>query len=236
MALTSSITGVAFTALALGFFLCRAVDGVFFDVDLNTVIPTDTVIVCVAVASVAILASAWRHPFTAAASMAVACALLRGYADQTIGMPELPPHSTCLVTGANSGIGFAVSRALAQAGHTVVMGCRSQAKCDVAADQVRASTGQNMGERSDGGGGRVIALGGLDLASLSAVHRFVPTLRDALDAADVVGPITVLVNNAGLVPIGRALTKEGLEMGLGVMVSERRHSRCCSVAPQRCTG
>ena len=230
MKLTSSIAGVAFTALALGFFLCRAVDGIFFDVDLNTVIPTDTVIVCVAVASVAILASAWRHPFTAAASMAVACALLRGYADQTIGMPELPPHSTCLVTGANSGIGFAVSRALAQAGHTVVMGCRSQAKCDVAADQVRASTGQNMGERSDGGGGRVIALGSLDLASLSAVHRFVPTLRNALDAADVVGPITVLVNNAGLVPIGRALTKEGLEMGLGVMVSERRHSRCCSVA------
>ena len=231
MKLTSSIAGIAFTALALGFFLCRAVDGIFFDVDINTVIPTDTVIVCVAVASVAILASAWRHPFTAAASMAVACALLRGYADQTIGMPELPPHSTCLVTGANSGIGFAVSRALAQAGHTVVMGCRSQAKCDVAADQVRASTGQNMGERSDGGGGRVIALGGLDLASLSAVHRFVPTLRNALDAADVVGPITVLVNNAGLVPIGRALTKEGLEMGLGVMVSERRPSRCCSVAP-----
>ncbi|KAK1739923.1 retinol dehydrogenase-related protein [Skeletonema marinoi] len=43
-----------------------------------------------------------------------------------------------LITGANSGIGFEISKALSRQGATVVLGCRSPQRCFKAADDIRS--------------------------------------------------------------------------------------------------
>jgi NAD(P)-dependent dehydrogenase (short-subunit alcohol dehydrogenase family) len=53
-------------------------------------------------------------------------------------MQDLTGHVT-LVTGANNGLGYATSYHMARVGSTVVMLCRNEAKCNTAADEMRAS-------------------------------------------------------------------------------------------------
>src|SRR5689334_1726474 len=78
---------------------------------------------------------------------------------------------TVVVTGANSGLGAATTRALAAKGARVVMACRTVAK----------------GERVAAGMPGDVTVRRLDLADLSSVRAF----------ADATGDIDVLVNNAG---------------------------------------
>ncbi|MDG6999341.1 MAG: SDR family NAD(P)-dependent oxidoreductase, partial [Nitrososphaerota archaeon] len=47
---------------------------------------------------------------------------------------------TCLVTGANSGIGFVISRELARLGGHVVMVCRDSSKGIEALDEIKQAT------------------------------------------------------------------------------------------------
>jgi hypothetical protein len=47
----------------------------------------------------------------------------------------------CLITGANSGIGFEAARALADLGAEVVLLCRSTERGEAAAETIRKSTG-----------------------------------------------------------------------------------------------
>lgn len=95
-----------------------------------------------------------------------------------------------VVTGATNGVGFATARALAGAGARVVLAVRDP----------------ELGAR------RAVEIGGdtevvrLDLADLSSV-------RDA--AANLDGPIDVLINNAGMVPTTRADTGDGFETAIG---------------------
>jgi NADP-dependent 3-hydroxy acid dehydrogenase YdfG len=65
-----------------------------------------------------------------------------------------------LVTGANAGIGLAVSTALVQQGHHVFLGCRSEARCEAAAGKL----GEHAAAAAAGGSVTVVA--GLDLADL----------------------------------------------------------------------
>lgn len=74
-----------------------------------------------------------------------------------------------VVTGASSGIGAATARALARAGYDVVLGARRIDRLTAVADEC---------------GGRALPLDVTDQASVDAF-------------ADVVGPVDVLVNNAG---------------------------------------
>jgi len=106
---------------------------------------------------------------------------------------DIPPQQgrTVVVTGANSGLGLATTRALVDAGARVVMGVR-----DVEA-----------GEKVAAELGGAVTVGRLDLADLTSVREF---------AAGVDGPIDVLVNNAGLMGIPHARTADGFEMQLGV--------------------
>ncbi|MGH3745641.1 MAG: oxidoreductase [Mycobacteriales bacterium] len=96
---------------------------------------------------------------------------------------------TFVVTGANSGIGFATARDLAGAGATVVLACRSTAKADEAAARMPGD----------------VRVRRLDLADLASVRAF---------AADT-GGVDVLVNNAGVMTVPLARTADGFEMQIG---------------------
>src|SRR5580658_25788 len=85
---------------------------------------------------------------------------------------------TALVTGASRGIGLACARALAQAGHRVVLAARDQARLEQAASEIPNSSWVRI-----------------DMTSAESI-------REAFAQA---GKIDILVNNAGLARDGLAL-------------------------------
>ena len=86
---------------------------------------------------------------------------------------------TALVTGAGAGIGRAVAIAMAQSGAAVAV-------CDIALDSARA-----VSDAIEAAGGKAIAINA-DVGDLAEIDRMVTAARDAL------GPVDVLVNNAGI--------------------------------------
>jgi len=107
--------------------------------------------------------------------------------------------ATVVVTGANSGLGYAGTSAFVNAGATVVMACRSQDRGERAAAELRHAT--------DGGD---LDVRTCDLADLDSVAAFAEGVRDTYDGIDV------LCNNAGVMAIPRQETADGFEMQLGV--------------------
>ncbi|MFQ5986401.1 MAG: SDR family oxidoreductase [Thermoplasmata archaeon] len=101
---------------------------------------------------------------------------------------------TCLVTGANSGIGKATATSLARMGAHVVMVCRSRARGEAAQEEIQASSTKSS-----------VDLWIADLASQEDIHAL---------AAGVQGEyqkLHVLVNNAGALVSPRRETVDGLE-------------------------
>src|SRR4051812_3651574 len=88
--------------------------------------------------------------------------------------------SRALITGASRGIGAAIARVLAAAGHTVILNYRSQ---DEQAEAVKAQ----ITER----GGKVV-LARFDVRDREAAHAALERLLSDPE------PIDVLVNNAGI--------------------------------------
>lgn len=99
-----------------------------------------------------------------------------------------------LITGANSGIGYSISEALAKKGAGAVhMVCRSRDRGEQAKNDIIASSkNQN------------VFLHVLDVSDAGAIREFVSTLQDT--------PIHVLVNNAGCMLHEKQDSKQGLEM------------------------
>lgn len=100
---------------------------------------------------------------------------------------------TCLVTGANSGLGFELARGLAERGGTVHMLCRSAERGAAARARIIEETGHGD-----------VHLHVVDLSDRSSLHRFA---RDFSEAR-----VDVLVHNAGTLPLERELTGDGLEL------------------------
>jgi len=87
---------------------------------------------------------------------------------------------TAIVTGGSRGIGAATARLAAERGHAVCVNYRrNRAAAEAVVDDIRA------------GGGRALAVAA-DVASEADVERLFAT------AADELGPVTALVNNAGI--------------------------------------
>ena len=105
----------------------------------------------------------------------------------------------CLVTGANVGVGLETARGLARRGATVVLACRNRTKAEVAAADIKASTGNQSVEIVE-----------LDLASLASVRAAADEFLSKHDRLDV------LVNNAGLILSERSETADGFETQFGV--------------------
>lgn len=118
-------------------------------------------------------------------------------------MPRFEPHPTrrpAVVTGASSGIGAATALALAGAGHPVVLGARRVDRLEELAGKIRAD------------GGEAVALA-LDLADDDSIDAF------AVGANDALGPIEVLVSNAGEVAPATALAIDPATFAAQVQVN-----------------
>jgi NAD(P)-dependent dehydrogenase (short-subunit alcohol dehydrogenase family) len=104
---------------------------------------------------------------------------------------DVPDQSgrTFIVTGANSGLGAATARVLAERGGTVVLACRNVDKGAAAAATMRGD----------------VSVRRLDLADLASVRAF------AAETAEV----DVLVNNAGVMAVPLRRTADGFESQLG---------------------
>ena len=95
-----------------------------------------------------------------------------------------------IVTGGNSGIGKASAAALAAAGHSVTIACRTIPKAEQAAAEMSGD----------------VEVRHLDLADLASVRRF----------ADSVESVDVLVNNAGVMGQSLPRTADGFEAHMGI--------------------
>jgi len=132
-------------------------------------------------------------------------AVLSGLLDQRSNEPKIAPvpsgvrldGRTCLVTGANSGLGKAIAVRLAKRGAHVIMACRSG--IPEAGQDVRAESGSDNVEMIQ-----------VDLSDFDSMTALCDELRDrnvTLDAA---------VFNAGVVPVTSRTSKHGLELMFAV--------------------
>jgi hypothetical protein len=94
-----------------------------------------------------------------------------------------------IVTGGNSGVGKATAAALAAAGHSVLIACRTVSKAEQAAAQMAGD----------------VEVAHLDLANLASVRTF----------AESVKTVDVLVNNAGIMGVPLTRTADGFEAHMG---------------------
>jgi NAD(P)-dependent dehydrogenase (short-subunit alcohol dehydrogenase family) len=107
-----------------------------------------------------------------------------------------------LITGANSGIGFAAAMKLARKDAELVLACRDAQKGEAALARLREEA---PGVRAEAAV--------LDLASLASVREFA---RRELDRQR---PLHVLINNAGVMALPRrTVTEDGFEMQFGTNV------------------
>ncbi|OBH56578.1 short-chain dehydrogenase [Mycobacterium colombiense] len=104
-----------------------------------------------------------------------------------------------VVTGANSGLGFGLTRRLSAAGADVVMAIRNRAKGEAAIDEIRSTVP-----------GAKLTIKSLDLSSLESVAA----LGEELNTEG--RPLDILINNAGVMtPPERASTADGFELQFG---------------------
>ena len=136
------------------------------------------------------------NPFTA---------VLSGLLDQRSQEPKVAPvppdvrldGRTCMVTGANSGLGKGIAIRLAKRGAHVIMACRSG--IPEAGEEVRSASGNPNVEMIQ-----------VDLSDFDSIRSFCDELRDrrvTLDAA---------VFNAGVVPVTSRKNRHDLELMFAV--------------------
>ncbi len=94
----------------------------------------------------------------------------------------MPAKRIAIVTGGNRGIGKEIARQLMKADAFVIVGCRSEPKCALVADELRTEVGKNIA-------GYV-----LDVNDTKSVRSFVEKVVKHHGAP------AILVNNAGVYP------------------------------------
>ncbi|WP_431233491.1 oxidoreductase [Mycolicibacterium psychrotolerans] len=104
---------------------------------------------------------------------------------------DLPSFAgrTVIVTGANSGLGLITARELARVGAHTILACRNAAKGEEAAATM-------IGD---------VEVRSLDLQDLSSISDFAAGVQS----------VDVLINNAGIMAVPYAVTKDGFESQIG---------------------
>lgn len=103
-----------------------------------------------------------------------------------------------IVTGANSGLGFETTLALAKKGAKVIMACRSFPKANIAKEKI-----QQQVPNAD------LEVIEIDLSSLKSVRKFAKDYQAKYETLDV------LINNAGVMAPPYSKTEDGFELQLG---------------------
>jgi len=103
-----------------------------------------------------------------------------------------------IITGANSGIGYEATRALARKGAHVIIASRNEGKCDQAAVGIQAEIP-----------GAVLEILPLDLADLRSVRAFAGEFKAKYERLDI------LINNAGIMATPYGQTADGFERQFG---------------------
>ena len=106
---------------------------------------------------------------------------------------------TCMVTGANTGIGKATALGLAKMGSSVVLVCRSRERGEAALSEIKRESGNDS-----------VYLLVADLSSLASIRQLADEFKANYPT------LHVLVNNAGLIPKKRTVTEDGLETQFAV--------------------
>lgn len=104
---------------------------------------------------------------------------------------------TVVITGANTGIGFATAQSFLEDGHHVILACRNLKKAEIAKQKLQQGKGQ-------------VDLIELDLESLEQVANAAEELIQRYPKIDI------LVNNAGLMTPKLEQTQNGFEKQIGV--------------------
>ncbi len=109
---------------------------------------------------------------------------------------------TCLITGANGGIGYETARALGKMGARIIMVARNEERGAEARQRIISETGATVD----------LILG--DLSLIAETKRVARTVKEQYSQLDL------LINNAGGVYAKRTVTPEGLEstFALNVLV------------------
>lgn len=102
-----------------------------------------------------------------------------------------------IITGANTGIGKVTAIDLARRGAKVYMACRNLVKSTAAAQDVINQSGSHD-----------VILNQLDLSSFKSIREFVENFEERR--------LDVLINNAGIMACPKTMTKEGIEIQIGV--------------------
>src|SRR5579871_4209218 len=111
--------------------------------------------------------------------------------------PASMSGKTCIVTGANTGIGKETALGLAQMGARVIMVCRNAEKGNAAREEIRRQFGSSQVDL-------LIA----DMSSQASVRALAEQIQRKYSRLDV------LVNNAGGAARARTLSADGIEMTL----------------------
>lgn len=105
---------------------------------------------------------------------------------------------TCVITGANTGIGREAALSLAEAGATLLLAGRSRERTEPVIDEINSRHGEDRATFIE-----------LDLGDLESVRRGAEEILEAADTIDV------LINNAGIGG-GQGVTKDGFEIHFGI--------------------
>lgn len=106
---------------------------------------------------------------------------------------------TALITGANTGLGFEMARAVAARGSHVIVAGRSVEKVRAAMERIRADTPKAM-----------LEAGIVDLGSLASVRAFAQDISERHDLLDI------RINNAGVMVPPAGCTEDGFDTQFGV--------------------